>query len=76
LNVVDLKLESAWLWFQPLIEALSSENLVSKFAFKFNLYRYNVVGHLGGGQWVLARGGAAQVVNPVGHIALESAWCW
>jgi hypothetical protein len=28
-------------WFQPL--HLSSENPVSKFAFKFNLYRYNAV---------------------------------
>ena len=34
----DPALESAW--FQPL--NLSSEKLVSKFAFKFNLYRYSL----------------------------------
>jgi hypothetical protein len=37
-NQVDSALQSAW--FQPL--NLSSEFLVSKFAFKFNLYRYIV----------------------------------
>jgi hypothetical protein len=37
LNAVDPSLESAW--FQPL-SAHQSEKLVSKFALKFNLYRY------------------------------------
>jgi hypothetical protein len=37
LNPVDPQLESAS--FQPL--SLSSEKLVSKFAFKFNVYRYS-----------------------------------
>jgi hypothetical protein len=37
-NGDDQKLESAW-FLQPL--NLSSETLVSKFAFKFNSYRYN-----------------------------------
>jgi hypothetical protein len=37
LSAVDIQLESAW--FQPF--NLSSVFLVSKFAFKFNLYRYS-----------------------------------
>jgi hypothetical protein len=43
LNPVDTQLESAP--FQPL--NLSSEKLVSKFAFEFNLYRYTVGGYRG-----------------------------
>ena len=39
LNPVDPQLESAW--FQPL--KLKCDFLVSKFAFKFNLYRYTWV---------------------------------
>jgi hypothetical protein len=40
LNAIDPELESAW--FQPL--SLTRDILVSKFAFTFNLYRYNESG--------------------------------
>ena len=63
LNSLDPQLESAW--FQHLI--LKCDLLVSKFPFKFNLYRYNtvmalqefcseleeeVLAEIGGSKWV------------------------